>query len=562
MDRQTQLDHTLARLMSGDAAQGIAADPPAGEDSFEVALDALVRLWGDDPQRAASGAALALARAHDDDALSLARAVAGHVISCWVPAATDPELRDPVTGGDPLEAAADDPRAVSAPLSVAIHGLLVEGALAVARVDLAVRLRGAGDDPPMTLFGREHPFLTMLRCTAARLAVFEGDVTRAGHLVAVAVAEARSPVEQYLALGCAALVHGNADRRTATRELAARASEFPAPVDMITRGLYVLAGYGVLALGDSERAAALILTAGGDADLSHLRIIDRAFGLETLLTTALEADDLDAAESWLARVDTLAEHPIAACTRDRALSRLLRHTGDADGAFEAADRALARAVAEGRAVEAASAEILRASARIARDERGDAVRDLVSLVAETSERGFLAVRRSAARELRRVGRRLPPTAESGWGGLSARERDVAVRVAQGRSNAAIASELFLSPHTVRMHVSRVLHAFGVSTRAGVAIALRERVPETHDTADLGMPDLTARQRDVLARVVTGASNRQIAADLGINVTTVEKHLAAILQRWAASSRTELIHLATRGDPAPAPPAPPRERRRE
>jgi DNA-binding NarL/FixJ family response regulator len=556
VDRQRALDRTLAQLMGGDAGRDMAPEAPTEGDPFDLALDALVRVWADDPEGAAAGVARALERARDVDALSLARATAGLVAGMWVPAATDPALRDPVTGGDPIEAAVEDPRTVSAPLRPAIHWLLVEAALGAARLGVAARLRGGEDEPPRTLFGRKHPFLTMLRGTAARLAVFEGDVARAERIVAVAVAEAATPLEEQFALGCAALVYGNADRRLATRMLAARAADFPAPVDVTTRGLYVLAGYGVLALGEAERAAALILTAGGDADLSRLRIIDRAFGLETLVTTALEAGDLDAAESWLARVEPLAEHPIAACTRDRALSRVLLHSGDVDGAFDAAERALGRATAEGRAVEAASAEILRAAARIARDERGDAARDLATLVSQTSERGFLAVRRSAARELRRVGRRLPPVAESGWEGLSPRERDVALLMAQGQSNAMIAAELFLSPHTVRMHVSRVLQAFGAPTRAGVAAILHGPVVDAAELSELGLPALTTRQADVLARIATGASNRQIASELGIRVTTVEKHLAAIMQRWDASSRTALIHLVTRGEPGEAPQAKP------
>jgi DNA-binding NarL/FixJ family response regulator len=128
---------------------------------------------------------------------------------------------------------------------------------------------------------------------------------------------------------------------------------------------------------------------------------------------------------------------------------------------------------------------------------------------------------------------------SGWNGLSVRERQVAGLVADGGSNAFIAAELFLSIHTVRIHVSRVLQAFGVATRAGVAAALVTDSPTSGGAPAI----LTARQQQIVAHLVTGASNAQIAVELGIGVTTVEKHVGAILRRWGAGSRAGVVHIA-------------------
>lgn len=52
--------------------------------------------------------------------------------------------------------------------------------------------------------------------------------------------------------------------------------------------------------------------------------------------------------------------------------------------------------------------------------------------------------------------------------LSRRERDVLTRVARGRSNKAIAEELYVSPNTVKTHVASLLRKLNVNTRAQLA----------------------------------------------------------------------------------------------
>lgn len=57
--------------------------------------------------------------------------------------------------------------------------------------------------------------------------------------------------------------------------------------------------------------------------------------------------------------------------------------------------------------------------------------------------------------------------------LTSRERDVAMAVAQGKSNADVAAELFMSVATVKAHVSRVLMKLGATNRVQIAICMHD-----------------------------------------------------------------------------------------
>ncbi|MDO9384551.1 MAG: response regulator transcription factor [Hyphomicrobiaceae bacterium] len=52
--------------------------------------------------------------------------------------------------------------------------------------------------------------------------------------------------------------------------------------------------------------------------------------------------------------------------------------------------------------------------------------------------------------------------------------------------------------------------------------------------------LTSRQREVLARVERGMSNKEIALDLGIAPNTVKIHMSAMFAIFGARSRTQLL----------------------
>jgi FixJ family two-component response regulator len=55
--------------------------------------------------------------------------------------------------------------------------------------------------------------------------------------------------------------------------------------------------------------------------------------------------------------------------------------------------------------------------------------------------------------------------------------------------------------------------------------------------------LTPRERDVLALVITGVLNKQIAAELGMSEKTVKVHRAQVMQKMQVSSVAQLVLLA-------------------
>ncbi len=80
--------------------------------------------------------------------------------------------------------------------------------------------------------------------------------------------------------------------------------------------------------------------------------------------------------------------------------------------------------------------------------------------------------------------------------------------------------------------------------SGIAddLAHAVRQVETPATRKYG---LTARELEIVASIVAGASNRDIADRLGISLQTVKHHLTNVFDKTGASSRLELALLALR-----------------
>jgi two-component system CheB/CheR fusion protein len=59
--------------------------------------------------------------------------------------------------------------------------------------------------------------------------------------------------------------------------------------------------------------------------------------------------------------------------------------------------------------------------------------------------------------------------------------------------------------------------------------------------------LTKREYEILLRILEGAPNKIIAADLGINQRTVENHRASVMRKCGVSSLPDLVRLALSAD---------------
>jgi DNA-binding NarL/FixJ family response regulator len=58
--------------------------------------------------------------------------------------------------------------------------------------------------------------------------------------------------------------------------------------------------------------------------------------------------------------------------------------------------------------------------------------------------------------------------------------------------------------------------------------------------------LTPRERQLLAAILEGAGNREIADRLGLKEQTVKNQLAVLFRKTGAASRLELAMLAVNG----------------
>jgi FixJ family two-component response regulator len=78
---------------------------------------------------------------------------------------------------------------------------------------------------------------------------------------------------------------------------------------------------------------------------------------------------------------------------------------------------------------------------------------------------------------------------------------------------------------------------------------RSRLALAHEAEMLELRDryasLTARERQVMALVVSGLLNKQVGGELGISVITVKAHRGQVMQKMKADSLADLVKIAGR-----------------
>jgi DNA-binding NarL/FixJ family response regulator len=294
----------------------------------------------------------------------------------------------------------------------------------------------------------------------------------------------RLPAATAWALAIAASIWSASDAAQALR-LSEEATALLADVDDdVTKfGSHALIAAACASAGEPERCITEANLAGAP-HFAHLEATADCHLSEAVVASMLALDRLGEAQAWVERGDAFAAGlglPVAAGATERARALVLLAMDEPASAAKLA-LAAADAAAERLApVESARSRVVAGRALAVSGDRGGAVRELRRARQELARCGARRYEREAARELRSLGVAAPtPVArragDVGTNALSKREREIAVLVATGKSNADIAAVLFLSQKTVEGHMGRIFKKLDVSSRAQVAATIaREEV---------------------------------------------------------------------------------------
>ena len=289
---------------------------------------------------------------------------------------------------------------------------------------------------------------TMATAMQCRAATWRGDVTAAERLGAAAVALAAERSNWFAAVAAALLAQAR------------------------------------LSAGDPAGCVEAILRAGGGPDLPGFDPSSRCDWWEVAVTAAILDGDLATAADLVARS--------RACAADLPLrgphgfallaeARILLATGQPAAAAERAEAARGEFTAIGQRLEAARAMYVEGLASGEQGSRSQALELLTEAEAVFAACRAARLRAQTRVALRRFGRRVATVAEPGadrrtddaaqLSVLSARERQVADLVAEGRTNRQIAAVLVVSEKTVESHLGHIFVKLGVTGRASVAAAV-------------------------------------------------------------------------------------------
>lgn len=241
---------------------------------------------------------------------------------------------------------------------------------------------------------------------------------------------------------------------------------------------YSAVAYGMLAQArfyahDPAGCVELLLHAGEGPQLRRLHPMYRLHWLE-LLIEAAAAYDPDQAAAWADQVDDVTTTALPRRTGFGHLARAW--AARSRDPATAATQALAAAASfdqAGDGVDAGRAYLLAATMLEASGRVDQARHKLARARALFDACGAGLFHARALREERRLNARAPRQSPrpGQLNGLTRRETQIAELVKEGMTNRQIAQQLYLSPRTVEVHLSRILAKLDVTTRSAVAPAM-------------------------------------------------------------------------------------------
>ena len=108
-----------------------------------------------------------------------------------------------------------------------------------------------------------------------------------------------------------------------------------------------------------------------------------------------------------------------------------------------------------------------------------------------------------------------------------------------------AVEFLMKPFSDEVLLNAIRHAIERSQTALDHEAETRALRDCHAS-------LSRREREVMALVVSGLLNKQVGGELGISEITVKAHRGQVMRKMKANSLADLVTMAARLPPAPAP----------
>ncbi|MBL7497608.1 AAA family ATPase [Frankia sp. CNm7] len=242
--------------------------------------------------------------------------------------------------------------------------------------------------------------------------------------------------------------------------------------------------------GDPERCVGLLVTAGGGPDLPSVPSFLRSACQELLMTALENIQGSRPAPDWVEQLDGPLDADALALSCEHGYARtvhahVVRARLGPAAAAELYENAAASFAAAGMVYLEAWALILAAKCAAAVDRTPDAAVMFQRARELARECGATSIYEEADKQQRRLaqlaadqadadrGARAGRATESPLAVLTEREREIARIAGTGKKTRDIAAELYLSPRTVDVHLTRIYRKLNVPSRAALARLMSE-----------------------------------------------------------------------------------------